>query len=246
MRSLMAALSFFTFFPIPGRRETAELDGWALGFAPLAGLIIGIGLMAFDALAGLIFPHPLRDALLVLAWIVLTGATHIDGLADSMDGLWATTTPQRRLEIMRDVNSGAFAVTGVAILLIVKTMAVAEVAEREGWLLATPVVARMGMLLVMRIFPYGRKEGLGAGLREQLTVGPLSLAGLTTALVMWRVVLVSGWETVLVVSAIGLAGALLFGWWACRRLQVGLTGDIYGATVELAEIAILLAVVGSM
>ena len=83
MSSLLAALSFFTFIPIPGKRITPQLNGWSLGLAPLTGLVVGAGVVGLDALIEPVFSHPLRDGLVVLLWIVLTGATHIDGLADS-------------------------------------------------------------------------------------------------------------------------------------------------------------------
>ena len=244
MRSLLAALSFFSFIPMPGVRQTPELDGWALGWAPFVGLLIGGGLAGLDAALGLVFPHPLRDGLVVLGWLILTGGTHMDGLADSLDGLGAWATPERRLEILRDVGSGAFAVAGVAGLLIAKTLAVGALPVRWGWLVATPVVARMGMLLVVRVYPYARREGLGAGLRGQLTAGPLALAGLATLVAVGWVGLAAGPIAALVGGGAGLVGALLFGWWAQARLGGGITGDVYGATVELAEVLVLLVAVG--
>jgi adenosylcobinamide-GDP ribazoletransferase len=237
MRSLLAALSFFSFIPVPGVRETSQLDGWALGWAPLVGLLIGGALAGLDAPFGFVFPHPLRDALLVLGWLVLTGGTHMDGLADSLDGLGAWATPQRRLDILHDVSSGPFAVAGVAALLIVKTLALAALPSRQPWLLATPVIARLGMLLVLRVYPYARPQGLGAGLRADLTMGPLTLGGLTTL----ATVFLAAQTTGLIAAGIGLAGALAFGGWAAARLGGGVTGDVYGATVELTEVFVLLA-----
>lgn len=243
MRSLLAALSFFSFIPVPGVRDAPELDGWALGWAPLVGLLIGGGLVGLDALFGFLFPHPLRDALIVLGWLVLTGGTHIDGLADSLDGLGAWAAPARRLDILRDPASGPFAVAGVAALLVVKMLAIAALPVRWGWLLATPVMARFGMLLVVRAYPYARPEGLGAGLRARLTVGPLLLAVATTLATMLWVSRAVGEGPAGVAIGAGVGSALLFGAWAWARLRTGVTGDVYGAAVEVAEIAVLLAAV---
>jgi adenosylcobinamide-GDP ribazoletransferase len=240
MRSLLAALSFFSFIPVPGIRHTPQLDGWSIGMAPLVGLLIGGALAGLDFLLGMILPHPLRDALVVLGWLVVTGGTHIDGLADSLDGLGTWATPERRLEILHDPTSGPFAVAGVAALLIVKVLAASALPGlRWQWLLVTPVIARLGMVMVVRLYPYARREGLGAGLRAQLTFGPLVVAILTTAAVIWLGVGIVG----LIVGGIGMVGALLFGAWAWARLRTGITGDVYGAAVELTEVLALVAAV---
>lgn len=241
MWRFVAALSFFTFIPAPGRRDTPALDGWALSFAPLVGFIIGGGLVGLDAALVALFPQPVRDGLLVAGWVILTGGMHLDGLADSFDGLAVSLPPERRLEILRDKHSGAFAVVGLTLTLILKVAALTFLAGRVGWLLAGPVVARMGMLLVMRIYPYARQEGLGAGLRQQLSAGPLALAALVT---VGALVLASRWaglREMLLVASVALVFCVVFGAWAARRLGGGLTGDVYGATVELSEVVILLA-----
>lgn len=201
--------------------------------------MIGGALVGLEAALDLFFPRPLSDALLVLGWVVLTGGTHVDGLADALDGLGAWATPERRLEILHDPNSGPFAVVGVALIFIVKALALAALGVRWRWLLLTPVVARLGMLAALRAYPYARREGLGAGLRAQVTVGPLLLAifpALVTAYLTLRLI-------GLVVMATGIVGALLFGAWAWARLRTGITGDVYGATVELTEFLILLVAV---
>ena len=194
---------------MPGVRDAPELDGWALSWAPFVGLLVGGGLVGLDALFGLVFPHPLRDALVVLGWLVLTGGTHVDGLADSLDGLGAWATPERRLDILRDPTSGPFAVAGVAALLIVKTLAIASLPVRWEWLLAAPVIARLGMVLVVRSYPYARPEGLGAGLRSQLTIGPLAWAAMTTLGVLLLALQAIGEVETRVALGVGLAAIQL-------------------------------------
>jgi adenosylcobinamide-GDP ribazoletransferase len=92
----------------------------------------------------------------------------------------------------------------------------------------------------VRTFPYARKDGLGAGLRDKLAAGPLVVAVLTTLIAAGGMGMIWGAQMPVAVTLAGVAFALLFGAYASARLG-GVTGDVYGATVELSEIVCLLA-----
>jgi adenosylcobinamide-GDP ribazoletransferase len=239
LRRISAAFQFLTRLPIPGPPiEGAEM-GRALAFFPLPGLTLGA---IAAAAAWLLAPRLGAGVLAVLlvallAW--LTGGLHLDGLADVADGLGGGHGDRERtLAIMRDSRIGAFGATALALLLLLKVAAVGELLARGAapWaLLCAPTLARFLAVPLVVVFPYARPRGLGrafhdgGGARELLVA--LALTALATAWIGARVLLP---------SAAALAAAAALALLVHRRLG-GLTGDAYGAAVELAEVAFLVA-----
>lgn len=232
---LRLAVGFLTVLPAGGPSPNAP--GRAFAWFPLVGAVVGL-------VAGLplLLPAPpaLRAFLALALWVIVTGALHLDGFADSCDGLLATTTPERRLEILKDPRVGTWAVVGVTLLLLGKFTALQFLGVAESAMavvVAAAVAGRWAMVLVAVGFPYARSQGLGAWFREGLGRSQAIWA------TVWALILivVSAWiqpATLLVLLA--PLGAWLFGHWAARRLGGGLTGDVYGAACELTELLILL------
>jgi adenosylcobinamide-GDP ribazoletransferase len=236
MKAVVAAFAFLTRLPV-WRGPLRDVDlGRSVSFFPLVGLVLGFALTGLAAaLAGTLAPT-LIAVLLAAVLAGLTGGLHLDGFADVFDGLAGGRGDRARtLEIMRDSRIGALGVAALALLLIGKVAALAQLAERRDLvaLLAFPTVARwLGALLIV-LFPYVRPEGLGrafsgeAGRRE---------AAVATA-ITGAVVAVLGAH--LILPALGAAAAVLaFAYWLHRRLG-GLTGDVYGAAIELGEVVML-------
>ena len=151
--------------------------------------------------------------------------------------------PERRLEILRDVHTGAFGLVGLILLLLTKLTALAALPEgiRLPALLLVPTLGRWGMTGAVLLYPYAR-SGPGLGQRAKTGAGPrqLTIATATAVLVTalaWRLGL--GWvaPALLLLAALTL---LLSAWWIRSRIG-GLTGDAYGAICELIEVAALLA-----
>ena len=235
--SVLAAIAFLTILPLPGRWrvESGHLARSAPWF-PLVGLGLGIVLAGLDGLLGFVLARPARDVLLVLAGLVLSGALHLDGLIDTCDGVFAAVTPERRLEIMRDSHVGSFGVAAAGLVLLGKYAALASLGETPRWaaLVATAVLGRWGMSLVIVAFPAGRTDGLGRLVKDAAQPADLALAGGLALLVCWAALHLAGALLFLSVSAlVWLAGRALMG-----RLP-GLTGDTYGALEELTELATL-------
>lgn len=236
---LAAAMQFLTVLPPVVRRAFSSHEmGAAVGLFPLPGLLIG--LIVAGAWLGLqLFVGPLLAAVLALAiWVVLTGALHLDGLLDSCDGLLGGHTPERRLEIMRDHHIGAFALAGGALLLMLKCAALAELSA-SGWrlLALAPVVARGGLSLAVVTQPYARLQGTGATLKAES--GPAQ-AVLAAVLTVFIALTLGGWVGLAIACGTLLAQAAVV---AFVRLKIpGLTGDCYGALVELGELAALLCI----
>ena len=249
MKGLRSAIAFLTLLPL-GPRSGGQDFPAARTWFPLVGLLLGSVLAGTDLLLQAAlpllsadsatpdrqFPPLLAGALLLAALALLTRALHLDGFMDACDALLGGFERRRRLEILRDSHVGAFAVVGLASLLLLKLTALAALPQlnRQTVLLLFPCLSRWGMLLAMELFPYIRREGLGTAFFEKRGRWPL-IGGLCLALA--AAVGLAGTAGV-VLFAVASAVSWAVGYWAARALG-GLTGDIYGAVNETAEAAVL-------
>lgn len=241
LRQLGGAIAFYTCIPIPATWPL-ELQGIAR-WAPLVGLLIGglLGLLD-QGLEVLGTPSLTRSGLIVAAWIAITGGLHLDGAMDTADGL-AVPDPERRLAAMADSRTGAFGVMAAAVILILKTAALAELSSQRFWLLiAVGGWGRWGQLVAIAAYPYLKPAGKGAFHKAaiqfwDLLPSTLLLLGLST---LWMANAKSLWPgmTALMGSTIGLG----LGWWLRGKLG-GHTGDTYGAIVEWTEALLLCGLV---
>jgi adenosylcobinamide-GDP ribazoletransferase len=187
----------------------------------------------------------LAAALILVAWAALTGMLHLDGWADCCDALVAPLSRERRLEVMKDPRLGSFGGAGLVLLLLVKLAAVAEVLTTAVGrppaallpLLVVPVLGRWAIVIAAAAFPLARPDGMGASFRRGLGRREVILATLTAA----ATCLVIGWVGLALWAAAGLA-LLGMARLATSRLG-GLTGDVYGAIIELTETVTLVTVV---
>jgi adenosylcobinamide-GDP ribazoletransferase len=232
---LLDSLALLTVLPV-GRRPLALPTGVAALAFPLVGGLIGGLLLGADWLLGRALPEAPRAALTVLAWAAVTGALHLDGLADTADGLMVPGDRTRRLQAMADPRVGAFGAVAVAGLLLLKWSALLglEGRLRLGGLLLGPTLARAAVLLPMALLPPARSGGMGALASHGLGLAVALLAnGLLAALALLPFF---PWGPAL---ALGAALACLgVGLLALRRLG-GVTGDVLGAGIELAEATVL-------
>lgn len=228
-RDLLGAFAFLAILPV--RTVLTNSPGRIFAYFPLVGLVIG----ALVSLAASItfLPHDVTAFVALATWVVLTGGLHLDGFGDSCDGLLATTTPERRLEIMKDPRAGSYAVVGLALLLLGKWVMLREVAPLL--LILPPVMGRWAMVLAAYLYPYARTSGTGGYFREGL--GRTQVVVATVFVV--AIVLPFGWPTALIVLVAPLM-VFIVGRWAASRLGGGLTGDVYGALCELTELVCLL------
>jgi cobalamin 5'-phosphate synthase/cobalamin synthase len=236
MTRFLAALAFLTRVPIRRSFEASEVGRAALVF-PLIGA--GIGLVQLGAFR-LLRPHlpSLLIAVLVVAlsaW--MTRGLHLDGLADLADGLGGGSTREDALRIMRDPAVGAFGVVALVLLLAIKIAAV-EALDSGHALVLAPALARWSAVPLGFFLPYAREGQGGLGAAMTGGAGLLELLGsLVLALGLSFLVpldfAIRSWAAVLLVS-------LLVGGLARRRLG-GVTGDVLGASVELAEASVLVA-----
>lgn len=226
VRPFWLAVGFLTTFPVPnlGEVKDGEMKA-ASAFYPLAGYLIG-GVLALVAWLTAALPDGLQGAILLAVWLACTGMLHLDGLLDSADALLSMKPPAERLRILGDVHMGSFAFGVGFVVLLLKWQLLAS--SPSPWLLlCLPALVRFALLLPMNLFPAARKEGLGARSREG-RVFPAFVFALPA-------IYFFPWVALAVVVAM-----LLLASWAARRLCGGLSGDVYGALVELGEVAGLL------
>lgn len=242
LASFLAALSFLTIFPAP---KVADLSQQVVSnsraWFPLVGLLIGLALVGLEWVLGHLFAPYLSAALLVVFLVMVNRALHLDGLMDSCDGLFGGHTPERRREIMRDSSVGAFAVAGAVSILLLKYAAMlsilsANLPGKEAALLVFPVVSRYAMVLQLMVFPYVRTPGLGSPFHGREARFSSIAAAITAAL---AVGVLGGLGGILILAAICLL-ALGLGQLSMALIG-GATGDIYGATNEISEVAALVA-----
>jgi adenosylcobinamide-GDP ribazoletransferase len=243
VNGLVYAVRFLTIVPWPdrGRAHGPESPG-SLGAAavwfPVVGLGIGAVLVLVERATAWIFPMLLAGLITIVAWKLLTGGLHLDGLADCLDGL-AGHDVEHRLAIMRDSRIGTFGALGLVLVLLLDVGALAEVPSPQRWrvLLVAPVVGRAVPVLLAGLFPSARPDGHGFDFRRGLRPFARPLAFAVAALVSLALLGAAGALAMAVAALVSLAFASVMS----RRLK-GITGDVLGGAVELAELAVLLTV----
>ncbi|MEE9412280.1 MAG: adenosylcobinamide-GDP ribazoletransferase [Methylococcales bacterium] len=237
VRSFLVALQFLTILPVYFKRlPDARTTGDSLVYYPLVGLIIGL-LLVLVGWAGNHLPTNLCAVFILVCWVVITGALHLDGLADSADAwLGGLGDRTRTLAIMKDPACGPIAVVTLVLLLLMKFVALQQIVFAESWLLLSmvPVLGRSTLVLLFISTPYVRTNGLGSQLAEQLSQRKGMMVVLLTAFVM---IALSGLSALLILLIVvflfyGLRSMML------KRLG-GTTGDTAGAMVEISETVLL-------
>jgi adenosylcobinamide-GDP ribazoletransferase len=231
------ALQFLSSLPIrlPGMPAPQEL-GRSLLFYPLVGLLFGVILWALNWLL-LGAPALLNAALLLTVWVLLSGALHLDGLADSADAwLGGFGDRERTLTIMKDPRSGPIAVVALVLVLLLKFTALLALIEQEYAvaLIIVPLIGRGALLGLFLTTPYVRAGGLGQALADHL---PRSAGKQVLAASALACVLIAGLGGVLALVLAGL-GFVWLRQVMLRRIG-GTTGDTAGALLELLEMAAL-------
>jgi adenosylcobinamide-GDP ribazoletransferase len=240
MRLFLIAFQFLTIIPLPitVRCEKDDL-GRSTAFFPLAGFAIGGMLVAANWLISPWIVRPLCDALLITLVTLITGALHLDGLADVCDGLAARGGRERFLAIMKDSQVGAIGAVGLVLGLLLKWQALAAVPPELKWqaLLLFPTLARFGQVLTLTGASHARQDGLGAAFVAGSGTVQLLLALVSAAVAGYFLLDFRGIIALAAVCILTAAGREFF-----QRKLGGLTGDTIGCISELNEILVLVVI----
>lgn len=243
LADLRAALALLTRLPLP--YPTATPRGAAAGWAyPVVGAIIGTIAAIVAGMSVFLGLTPAVAAALTLgAQAMLTGAMHEDGIADSADGLWGGWDKARRLEIMKDSHIGSYGVLALILVTLARWSALSALlatGSHFGAIIAVAALSRAPMVVLMAWLPNARATGLShlVGRPAPKVAALAVLIGVAVCLAL------TGWH------AFGMttfAGLVTLGLGLIARAKIGgQTGDILGASQQLAEAAALCALAASL
>ncbi len=250
LRLAMLALQFLTRVPVPA--WVGYRDEWLHQSArhfTLVGMAVGAVAVLALLSASTLWPWPVAVLLSMVATLVLTGAFHEDGLADTFDALGGAVSCDKALLIMKDSRLGTYGTVTLVVVLALKAAALIELdAQAAAALLLAHSVSRALPVALIRGLPYaGDAEAAKAKpLATQVSLGSVAVAMLWALLAAGAVIGTRQLDASAVfVSLIAAAGvALAMARWLRRRLG-GFTGDTLGATQQLGEVAIYLALLGA-
>jgi len=238
MNSFLIAFQLLTIIPITHSFTANNKQlGYSSLYYPVIGLFIGGILFISASLLGNISIQ-IQSVLILMLWVLLTGGLHLDGLADCADAwVGGLSNKQRSLEIMKDPASGPIAVVILGLLLLLKWSIINTILQQQVLfiLFLAPMLGRLAILLLMQSTPYIRSGGMAEILVANL---PKSAANILSIISL----LVGVYYLGLLAISFMLVMLFIIRHQAIKRLG-GVTGDVYGAAVELVEASVLLGAI---
>lgn len=236
MKQFLIALQFLTILPVR-ISEVKEKDfGKSLVYFPIVGMLIGC-LLTLSLFVFSFLPPQVSVVLILVISIIITGGIHLDGFADTCDGLYGFKSKEEILKIMRDSCIGTMGVIGIICLLLLKFTILAGIPKETLWksLIMMAVFARWIQGLACSISNYARQDGKAKYFIEYADKKGVFIGGLFTLALFLLLANFKG----LILFTISLVPIFLFINYIKRKIG-GMTGDTIGATNEVAEILILL------
>ena len=244
LRSIVAAFSLFSAIPMPRIEWNGSTTRYMMAAFPLVGVVIGALLLLWRALCATMgFGSLLTAAGYTLIPIAVSGGIHMDGLADVIDAQSSHAEPARKREILKDPHVGAFAIIGVCCYLLAYVALASEVSGRLACVLAcVPVVSRCLSGFATVCFRTSSSKGMlasergSADLRVVRVSLALELAAVSVALVVASPLV---GVAVLVTAVVVLAYVR----WLAQSQYGGMSGDLAGYFLQLAELCMLACIV---
>ncbi len=234
-RDLLAAFQFMTRLPLPSAPPEPDSLSRAAKFFPLVGLALGLGAAVLNRLLS---GHASRSvvAITVLVYLILiTGGFHEDGLADAADGFGGGWTKDKILLIMHDSHIGAFGTIALTLSLLTRYVLLSELAtvRFSSYVMAAHVLCRWTTLPLGMFLRPARPEGQGAQLAQRTSVISLVFATVVAVAICYLLLRDHMWLPIAAALALTVITAAYY------RSQIGgVTGDCFGATNQLTEIAV--------
>ena len=236
MNYFLIALQFLTILPIKIKSEIKEKDfGRSLLYFPIVGLMIGL-LLSVTAFFLSFLPGLIKGAIILSISIFITGGIHLDGFADTCDGLYAGKSKERILEIMRDPHIGTMGIIALVCLLLLKFTLIIGIPKDLLWksFIMMAAFSRWSQGLACYSCKYVRENGkakffIEYARKKDIVIGALFIFGLFFFLARLKGTLI------FIASSLP---TLLFIEYVKRKIN-GMTGDTIGATSEIAEVSTL-------
>ena len=239
IRNFITALQFLTIFTLKKDHRVDENDlSRSMSYLPFVGFFIGLVLVWSDRVFSWFLPDTISNLFLLLLSALLTRALHLDGLADTVDGISGGTDAASRLAIMKDSRIGTSGVLAVVFALMIRYVCLNNLFGefKNAALLTAPAFSRWSQMLMMFRAGYVRENGLGKAFVGHVRTGGLVVASVIS-LGISAFVIVSDVRTGVLAVGIPIAVALftlLWRWYIVRKID-GVTGDTVGAASEMNE-----------
>jgi adenosylcobinamide-GDP ribazoletransferase len=245
LHKFITALQFLTVFTVKKDHEVDENDlARSMVYFPFVGFVIGIVLVYADKVLLRLFPDTISNIFLILLSVLITRALHIDGLADSIDGIMGGKDWESRLAIMRDSRIGTAGVVSIFFVLLIKYICLNNLFDeyKAAALLTAPAFSRWAQMLMMFEANYGRENGMGKAFVGHVRLGGLITASVITVGLSGFVIYQYNTRTAVLAVGIPLAVGLATFFWRLFvvRKVGGITGDSVGAISEMNEALTLL------
>jgi adenosylcobinamide-GDP ribazoletransferase len=236
IEDFLVAIQFLTRLPVPRVRFDPDSLARAAKFFPVVGLIIGLGASVLQRIAAPHLSHPLV-ALLVLTFLILiTSGLHEDGLADTADGFGGGWNREQVLTILRDSRIGSFGALALVVSVLARFLLLSTLPMNRftAFIVSAHVLCRWTTLPLSYFLPPAREgDGQGARIAQKISLASLLLGTLLSFAIVFYFMRIEFWIPVFVALVITALSGLYYS----RRIG-GVTGDCFGATNQLTEIAI--------
>lgn len=235
LNDLKVAVAFLTRIPINHGPQISLRKSAA--FFPLVGSLIGLIGGTVFYLASLILPALASAAFSILATVAITGAFHLDGLADICDGLIGGWNREERLKILKDSRHGTYGVVAISLQLILQVSLLSALSPRDGLitLIVLHTLARLVPIFLMLIPATSGHEGMGASISREIGFREPLFGSLITIFILSPLM---GFNLIALLM-ITFLGMTLFTLWVIRKIG-GMLGDAFGAGEQISETIILL------
>lgn len=234
LNDLKVALAFLTRIPINHGPQISLRRSAAL--FPLVGALIGlIGGLVFY-LSSAILPPLVSASISILVTVAITGAFHLDGLADICDGLIGGWNREERLKILKDSRHGTYGVAAISLQLILQVCLLSALSPRDGLftLIVLHTLSRLVPIFLMLIPATSGHDGMGASVSREIGVREPLVGSLITVLLIAPIMGLN----FLLLSAILFLTLSIFALWVIRKIG-GMVGDAFGAGEQISETMIL-------
>jgi adenosylcobinamide-GDP ribazoletransferase len=233
---LIVAFQFLTRIPTPAIPFEADALSRSVKFFPAVGLVVGSGAVLLQKGLMLHLSRPLAASIVLIYLVLITGGLHEDGLADTADGFGGGWKKERILTILRDSRIGSYGAIALVLSLLARCLLLSSLPMEHfaGYVISAHVLCRWTSLPLSYFLPPAREqEGQGARIARMTSLYSLVFGSVVSVAV---VILILHWSAIAPLL-VTLLAVTLSGWFYRRKIG-GVTGDCFGATNQLAEVAV--------